>query len=364
MQHQIAITSQLLALNPLKDAAQVDEIDYTADFDNLFSRMDDFDKFFKTGKISYNMLKYIPSLAKSVYQGQLYSTETKRKYADDTYIGKKVIEFNVQLTANHYSNFQNVHLCLTMKVKSAADDKTDDSNNIAAGVITANNFFAHLIKETDFKRNGNDIPILPLTNMVDIYRYSDEMLKHMPEEALKTIENDLLYGKNKVRFYGNDNKRRAHYTTANATVPNRTDENLTDRITKFQNQLKNECIYSIPLKYLCDLGLVNQCYKFNTKYVLTLEKDIQRLFEASINQATDTLPRTVNAEIILTSASYIMYEQFKLDDNFRTYLKYQISFELVAGTESQVVEFQGSNKQFSFLAISLVYDKSDQYRSI
>ena len=63
------VTPQSLALNTLKDAAQVDEVDYTADFDNLFSRWDDFDKFFKTGKISYNMLKYIPGLAKLGYQG-------------------------------------------------------------------------------------------------------------------------------------------------------------------------------------------------------------------------------------------------------------------------------------------------------
>ena len=53
-------TPQPLTLNPLKDARQVDEIDYRTDFDHLFSRMDDFDKFFKTGKRSYNMLKYIP----------------------------------------------------------------------------------------------------------------------------------------------------------------------------------------------------------------------------------------------------------------------------------------------------------------
>ena len=190
MQCQVPITPQSLALNPLKDAAQVDEIDYTADFDNLFSRMDDFDKFFKFGKMSYNMIKYIPGLAKLCYQGQLHSTKTKRKYAHDTYKGKQVIEFNVQLTANHYSNFQNVHLCFPMKIKSAADN----NNDIAADVITVNNFFAHLIKEIDTKRYG-DIPILPLTYKVGIYRYSDEILKHMPEKALKTIQNDLLYSK-------------------------------------------------------------------------------------------------------------------------------------------------------------------------
>ena len=51
--------------------------------------MDDFDNFFRDGKISYNMLKYILSLEKAAYQGKLEKTETKRKYADDSYKGKK-----------------------------------------------------------------------------------------------------------------------------------------------------------------------------------------------------------------------------------------------------------------------------------
>ena len=47
------ITPQLLALNPLKDSMQVNKIDYTADFDNLFLFL----------FLCYNMLKYIPGLA-------------------------------------------------------------------------------------------------------------------------------------------------------------------------------------------------------------------------------------------------------------------------------------------------------------
>ena len=56
MQRQIPITLQPLTLNPLKDLAQVNEIDYTVDFDNLYSTMDCLDKVFQTGKLSYNML--------------------------------------------------------------------------------------------------------------------------------------------------------------------------------------------------------------------------------------------------------------------------------------------------------------------
>ena len=50
MQHQMPVTPQPLALNPVKDMAQVDEIDYSANFDNLYSRMDISISFFKQEK--------------------------------------------------------------------------------------------------------------------------------------------------------------------------------------------------------------------------------------------------------------------------------------------------------------------------
>ena len=290
---------------------------------------------------------------------------------------KRVIEFNVHLTASHYANFQNVHLCFPINIKSAADN----DNDIAAVLISVNNLLAHWIKEIDIKKYGDNIPILPLTNTVDIYRYFDEPLENMPTDPLKTIENDLLYGKKRVAIYGNDNDRCAHYTTTNATTGNRTDENLTERIDRLQDQLKDEYVYKTPLKYLGHLGLVNRCFKFNTSYILTLETDMQKLFETNINRTADALPRTIDANIVITSAPYIMYKQFIMHNNFRTYFKgvmlsehvlrtrikptpYQKSFELVNVTESRVVNFKAANKQFSFLSISLVCDKSDQHRSI
>ena len=303
------VTPQALTLNPLKDATKVDEIDYSADFDNLFSKMDDFNKFFRNVKIS-DMLKYIPRLTKAVYQGQLEKTETKTKYADDSYKGKKVVEFTIQLAGNQYTNFHNIYLCFPIKIKPAADN----DNDIAAGYIPVNNFFAHRIKEIHIKSCGDDIPILPLSKIVVIYRYSDKILKYMPKKALK-IRITLLYSKKKVRIYGNENDICAHRTTTNATDPDGTDENLTERIEKFQDQIKSEFVYRIPLRFLCNIGLANQCFKFNTKYILTLETDMQRLFETNVNQAADALPRIFDAEIIFTSAPCIMYEQLKLDNN-------------------------------------------------
>ena len=137
------------------------------------------------------------------------------------------MEFNVQPTKQHYTDFQNIHLCFPLKFKLMADN----DNDIAAGLITVNNFFAHWIKEIDIKRYCDDISILPLANMVDIYQYSDEILKHMPKDVLKSIQNYLLQCRKKVAIPGNNTNRHARYMTP-ANAANRSDENLTNRITK------------------------------------------------------------------------------------------------------------------------------------
>ena len=48
---------------------------------------------------------------------------------------------------------------------------------------------------------------------------------------------------------------------------------------------------------------------------------MQKLFETNVNQNVDALRRIVDADIVFTGAPYIMYEQFQLDGNFKTYLE-------------------------------------------
>ena len=87
----------------------------------------------------------------------------------------------------------------------------------------------------------------------------------MPKNVLKMIQNDLLYSNKKVAIYGINTNRRSHYRPTAATAGNRQNKNLTDKVTKLQEQLTDEYVYRIPLKFLYNLGLVNQCFKFNTK---------------------------------------------------------------------------------------------------
>ena len=138
------ILSQWLVLNPLKDAAKVDAIDYRADFENLFTRLDSMEKFIHTGKTKNDLIRYIPGITKPAYQGQLEGCLTKKVYPDNTYKGHKVAEFNVKLTNNQYMNFLNVQLVFPMKIKKS----TNNNTNLDATLMTVNNFFVHWSNNT------------------------------------------------------------------------------------------------------------------------------------------------------------------------------------------------------------------------
>ena len=135
------------------------------------------------------------------------------------------------------------------------------------------------------------------------------------------------------------------------------------------------------MKYLVDIGLVNTPIKFNTKWRLTFERNMQKLFESRTNQAADGLPDTVDAQIILESAPYLLFYQFSLEDTYRTYFEgamiseqvlgtgikyspYQKSYELVTESRSKTFTFMNAFKQFAFLEFSLVFDRSDQHLNI
>ena len=90
------------------------------------------------------------------------------------------------------------------KLKKTANNAT----NLDATVMTISNFFADWIKEIDIKWYGNEISILPLTNTVDIYKYSDAMLKFEEDGTLKTYQHYMLYlKKNKKKQTKQTNNR-------------------------------------------------------------------------------------------------------------------------------------------------------------
>ena len=384
MQRETLQSHPSTTLNPLKDAVGVTSVDYSSQYNALSKKVDNLKNFVETGSAEGAMLAYLPGLADPKYQGQIKGINEKKAYADDTYTGKKIAEFNIQLTNNEYMNFHDVQICFPMRIRK----KTNAANDIDNTMITVNNFFAHWIKEIDTKKLGDDQAILPTINTVEIYKYSDQILKHLPSDDLEMIENDLLYSKKKVRIPAAGGDRRKKFTRAAAgnvaaePIANRTDENLSQRIQKFGNQIGDDYIYRIPLKFISELGFVNQPVKFDTKWKIFFEGEMSRLFESNAQLATaNTAIPQPDAQIILTAAPYLLYHQFNLEDTYRTYLEgalvssrklrgglklfpYQKSYELVAGGQSKTFNFTNAFKQFEFLEISLVWDKSDQHSTI
>ena len=70
-------------------------------------------------------------------------------------------------------------------------------------MIPVNNFFTYWIKDVTVKRYGDDIAVLRINTTLDIYRYSESMLKHLPDEVLATFQKGLLYSNKKVIIKGN-----------------------------------------------------------------------------------------------------------------------------------------------------------------
>ena len=89
----------------------------------------------------------------------------------------------------------------------------------------------------------------------------------------------------------------------------------------FQNQLKKEYVYRIPLRYFSEIGKINFPTKIDYRIKLFLEINMEKLFESRKTLAANAAIPEVDAEIIFTRTPFIQYEQILLDKNFRQHLE-------------------------------------------
>ena len=135
------------------------------------------------GKYDADLAKYIPGLLDLAIQRMLDDIDTREKVAHPSYKDKEQLDFQILLTENYYVNPSNIHICFPIKIKK----KSNNDTNIDSDLITVNNFFAHWVKEIIITKYGSDKELPPTFSPWEIYQYSDQMLKHMPTNALKTI---------------------------------------------------------------------------------------------------------------------------------------------------------------------------------
>lgn len=98
------------------------------------------------------------------------------------------------------------------------------------------------------------------------------MLKHLPKNALKMIQKDLLFSKMAV-IYSVNSDRRSH---SNDDATKRANDNMKDREDKFPVQIDSKYVYRTPLKYFCDLGKINFPTKIDLKIHCTLETEMKK----------------------------------------------------------------------------------------
>ena len=88
------------------------------------------------------------------------------------------------MTENYYVNPNGIHICLPIKIKKATNKAAEIDNNL----ITINNFFAHWAREVSVTKCGSDKELPPTFSPYEVYQYANSMVKHLPKDALKTID--------------------------------------------------------------------------------------------------------------------------------------------------------------------------------
>ena len=114
------------------------------------------------------------------------------------------------------------------------------------------------MKEISITKYRSDKELPPTFSLWEVYQYSDQMLKHLSSDALKTLQKTHLYSKKSVYsanvLYDRRNHNSANVNLTGLNTAQQTerkkkhaeDLNIDERMSLFQNQLKK----SLSTEYL------------------------------------------------------------------------------------------------------------------
>ena len=109
----------------------------------------------------------------------------------------------------------------------------------------------------------------------------------------------MLYSNKTVVYNRATIDTRTHNSNTAADI---TYNNLDDKTDKLQDQMKNELIYRIPLRYFSDIGKIKFPLEIDFKVKCHLETEMKKLFESKKRVTEIGAP---DAKIIFTKASFI-----------------------------------------------------------
>ena len=180
-------------LNPIEDARRSTAINRTtSNYNDAKEKVQKIKDLINMGKYGAHLAKYILGLTDLAIQGMLDDIDTREKVAHPSYKDKEQVDYQILLTENYYVNPANIHICFPIKIKKSVNNTAD----VDTDLITVNDFFAHWIKEISITKYGSDKELPPTFSPSEVYQYSDQMLKHLPTDSLKTIQKHIFTAKN------------------------------------------------------------------------------------------------------------------------------------------------------------------------
>ena len=142
-------------LNPARDYGGVSSINNKGTLENIISKVDKSTNFIKKGQADEDLSRYYSNILPITRQSQIAGELPRKAYASETYTDKKQFEFRIEMTANSYSNYSSMLVCIPIKfTKESTKTMALDAN-----ITTVNNFFGHWFTNIDIRRYPDDMNI-------------------------------------------------------------------------------------------------------------------------------------------------------------------------------------------------------------
>ena len=131
-------------------------------------------------------------------------------------------------------------------------------------------------------------------------------MKYLPEKLAKKLLKTML-NSNKPVYLAKDVDRKPNNDNDDAK---RGDPNLSYQIVELKDYIFEKYVYWIPLSLIVDLDLANFSIKTDTNIILTLERNMNKIFES--NKKVTAIPDNPDALIQIYDRPYISYQQINL----------------------------------------------------
>ena len=125
----------------MDDYGGVPSINDEETLENLITKVDKVCGFIATSKADADLSRYYPNILPITRQSKIAGELPRKAFASITYSDKKQLEFVLDLTANTYSNYSSMEICLPLKLTK----KSNKALQMDAQMMTVNNFFGLLI---------------------------------------------------------------------------------------------------------------------------------------------------------------------------------------------------------------------------